>query len=117
MTIHCAFFDTNLTMLVGHFSSMSAMASRMMFLMKVCPLLSTTASPKHPQSFTGLAITIHRVSRVMMLISASTILETRCLLMANNRKMPNENSSAASRTAPTSSVHSGSKLPIPIACR
>ena len=40
----------------GHRATMSAAASRTMFFVSVSPLVSLMASPKHPQSLTGLAM-------------------------------------------------------------
>ena len=57
-------------------------------------MVSTMASPKHPQSLIGSVSASHSVSSVMTLISTTRNLETRRLWMAKSRQMPIRNSMA-----------------------
>jgi len=63
----------------GRQATTAAQASSTTFFSSVCPLVSTTASPKHPQSLTGSAQYIHIVSAVMMLITSSSRREVSLL--------------------------------------
>ena len=67
----------------GHLASTMAQASSTMFLRNVSTLVSTTKSPKHPQSFTGLATNIHSVTMVITDMSAKANLETKRRRIAN----------------------------------
>ena len=82
----------------GHRLTMTASSSRTTFLKKVCQLVSTMASPKHPQSLMGLAMASHSVSGVMTSIISSASIAISRLRMAKSRQMPTVNSKADSRT-------------------
>lgn len=107
MTIHWVDFETNLAMQSGRFHKMMAIASKMMFLTKVSPLLSLMASPKQPQSLTGFAITIHRVRSVMQIITNNNILVTIRLRMAKSNRIPKLNSIVDKKTEKVSVAQSG----------
>jgi len=94
MAIHWFDLEINRYMPNGHFISTAAHANSTMFLTRVCVLVSFTASPKHPQSLTGLAMATHRVTMVMPAINSSDSSDTRRRRMANRMKMPSENSNA-----------------------
>ena len=78
-----------------------------MFLSRVSPLVSFMASPKHPQSFTGLAMNIHTVMRVITTIIAVVNFDTSRRCMANSMNMPSANSVIANAIAPVSVIQSG----------
>ncbi len=101
----------------GHFAITTAHANKMMFFISVCVLVSTMASPKHPQSFTGLATAIHKVSTVMTTITAVTMRLTIRRCMANKRYMPKANSKAANITDAVSVAQSGIHGVSPMASR
>ena len=107
MTIHRVGLDMSNGMSIGLLQMRMAMARRMMFLMNVSMLLSTMASPKQPQSFTGSAMTIQSVISVITAITSRVSLLTSLLRMAKSRKMPMANSHMASRTDITSVLHDG----------
>jgi hypothetical protein len=67
-----------------------------MFLSSVSPFDRTTASPKHPQSDTGLYIKIYTVNNVITDMNVNVSLATGPLLMPNNRYTPMTNSAIAS---------------------
>ena len=75
------------------------------------------ASPKQPQSLTGLAITIHAVMNVITAITNSKTLEVSLLLMANNKNIPMENSKVERPMEAVSVSQSGMTPPNPRACR
>ena len=59
-------------------------------------LLSTMASPKHPQSETGSAMAVHTVMAVITTMKSSITADVALRLMAKSMNMPNENSIADS---------------------
>ena len=65
------------------------------------------ASPKQPQSLTGLAIAIHTVMRVITVINASITRVVNRRRMAKRMKMPSANSRAANATDEPSVSQSG----------
>ena len=65
MTIHCVGLEINLTLCSGNLQSKMEIAKSMMFLPKVSKLVNLIASPKQPQSLTGLAMAIHVVMSVI----------------------------------------------------
>ena len=65
MTIHWLALLTNRNMSLGHLTTTSAHASSTTFFQNVCQLVSTTASPKQPQSLMGLASASQSVSGVI----------------------------------------------------
>ena len=75
----------NLTMHNGHLATTKAASNSTMFFAKVCPLVSRMASPKQPQSFTGLAKYIHTVMSVIMPIKPNSSFETKRRCMAKSR--------------------------------
>lgn len=81
----------------GYFHTVTAAAISIMFLMNVSQFVSFIASPKHPQSLTGLAMAIHKVITVIMLMNTNIILETICLLIAKSMNTPKQNSSEERR--------------------
>ena len=99
MTIHWLDLDTNRYMSSGWRQIRTAMASSTAFFQNVCQLVSTTASPKHPQSLTGLAKASHSVSGVMTRKSISVSSDTMRRRMASNRNVPSENSNADNNMA------------------
>lgn len=107
MTIHCVGLEINLTICSGNLQSKMEIAKSMMFLPKVSKLVNLIASPKQPQSLTGFAIAIHVVMSVITTIVKSKILEVRRLRMANNKKMPIENSNVERATEAVSVIQSG----------
>ena len=117
MTIHWLLFDTKRTMSSGQRVTMTAIASSTTFFQNVCQLVSTTASPKHPQSLTGLATASHSVSGVITSMTNSTSLDTSRLRMANIRQMPSTNSMADSSTLAPSVMRSGNACPKCMAVR
>ena len=78
----------------GHTATTAEAVSRTTFFHSVCQLVSFTASPKQPQSFTGLATANHSVTTVITAMKASTMRDTCLRLMANSRNTPKQNSSA-----------------------
>ena len=117
MTIHCVGLEMNLTMSNGFFHRRMEMASKTMFLANVSAFVSFRASPKQPQSLTGLAITIHAVMNVITAITNSKTLEVSLLLMANNKNIPMENSKVERPMEAVSVSQSGMTPPNPRACR
>ena len=103
--------------LSGFHASRAASASSTMFFTSVCPLVSTIASPKHPQSSTGSAMYIHTVRHVITTITPSTIFVTSRLLMANSNSTPNTNSIVDRAIAMPSSTQSAIIPPMPSASR
>ena len=101
----------------GYLQTIKAAASSTTFFQKVCQLVSTSASPKHPQSVTGSSIASQSVSSVISVISTTRIFETSLRLMANNRQMPNRNSVAERMTDEASVPKSGTMLASPMAAR
>src|SRR5574344_2474125 len=97
----------NLIILNGHIAKVIEQANNTMFLMKVCMLVRCMASPKHPQSFTGLHITNHKVMRVIIAINGDVIFEISLRLIANSRNIPKQNSSAASAVDVKRVIQSG----------
>ena len=65
------------------------------------------ASPKHPQSLTGLAIHSHSDTTVMKAISSRVSRDTVRRWMAISRKTPRQNSKADSRMESVRAIHSG----------
>ena len=98
MAIHWFVLLMKRTILCGSLHTMMAAASRIMFFASVCQLERISASPKHPQSFTGSATAIHTVIIVITAMKASTSRLTMRRLMAKSRKMPRQNSTAERRT-------------------
>ena len=84
-----------------------AQASNTTFFQNVCQLVSTMASPKHPQSLMGLAKASHNVTAVMMSINSKATFDIRRRRMANSRQMPTPNSTADSNTDAHSVMKSG----------
>ena len=91
----------------GRHATSVAHAISTMFFSSVSPLVSLSASPKHPQSFTGSAMYIHTVSAVITLIRASVSFDTMCLRTAKSMNTPSENSRAPSAIATITSAQSG----------
>ena len=91
----------------GCHHTVKAHASSTTFLANVCQLVSTTASPKHPQSLIGLATAIHRVRGVIRSIISSTSSDTRRRRMAKSRQMPIPNSMADNRMEAPNDIKSG----------
>ena len=107
ITTHCVCLEMSLGISSGFLQSRMANIRRMMFLMNVSILVSTTASPKHPQSFTGSAMTIQSVISVITIITARVILLVSLRRMAKRRKIPMANSAVASNTDITRVLQSG----------
>ena len=101
----------------GYVQTIRAAASSTTFFQKVCQLVSTSASPKHPQSVTGSSIASQSVSSVITIISTTRIFETSLRLMANNRQMPSRNSVAERMTDEARVPKSGTRPATPIAAR
>ena len=89
----------------------------MMFFQKVCAFVKTIASPKQPQSETGLAIQIHRVSSVITNRKAHATLDVALRWMANNSMMPMVNSKVERKMDRVRHTKSGNKPSIPHAVR
>ncbi|OQC33877.1 MAG: hypothetical protein BWX65_00731 [Bacteroidetes bacterium ADurb.Bin057] len=66
--------------------------NKTMFFQKVAQLLSIMASPKQPQSVTGSAIAIQRVSGVIIDIKSSPTNELSRIRMENTKLRPMTNS-------------------------
>ena len=96
---------------------MTAAQSSTTFFHSVCQLVSTSASPKQPQSVMGLVSASQRVSGVIMIITASTTFDTSRRLMAKSRQMPRMNSTVARITAAGSVSVSDARALSPIAVR
>ena len=102
---------------IGFHATTRAAPSSTTFFQNVCQLVSTSASPKQPQSLTGLATASQSVSGVITASSTTAILDASRRRMAKSRKMPMENSSVDSAMLATMvpvSLTSPSKC---IACR
>ena len=78
-----------------------------MFFRKVCALESLTASPKHPQSLTGLATQSQSETAVMKSMNTTMMRDTARRLMAKSSKMPRQNSKADSPTEAVRASQSG----------
>ena len=107
ITIHWFVLDTKRSISSGCHAMSSAQVSRTAFLQKVCQLVSTSASPKHPQSLMGLAMASHSVSGVSIRSQPSMMRVTTRLRMANNRHTPSQNSAADSKTEAVRVMKSG----------
>ena len=64
------------------------------FFQNVCQLVSTSASPKHPQSLMGFSMANHSVSGVITAIISNISLDVSRRRIANSRKTPKQNSTA-----------------------
>ena len=91
----------------GYFLTTTAAANRIRFLMKVCQLVSTMASPKQPQSVMGSVSASQNVNNVMITSMIRTILDTNLRRIAKSRQMPRINSRAESATDAESVMKSG----------
>ena len=69
--------------------------------------MSTSASPKQPQSLMGLAMASHSVSSVITTMRTITISDTRRRRMAKSRQMPRKNSADDCTTETASVTKSG----------
>ena len=96
---------------------MTEQASNTMFLASVWPLVSTTASPKQPQSLTGLATAIHTVISVIMVMKIRVTRVASRRRMAQSINTPIENSNAAKSTATVRVTHPGRVSAIESAAR
>ena len=94
-----------------------AAANSTTFFQNVCQLVSTSASPKQPQSLIGLAIASHSVSSVITTMRISTISDTRRRRMAKSRQMPRKNSADDCTTETASVTKSGTTEARPQAVR
>ena len=101
----------------GQRARMAAITSIATFFHSVCQLLSTSASPKHPQSWMGSANASQSVNSVIRAIISSTTFDTSLRLMAKSRQMPRMNSVADNNTEAESVSRSGTSPPSPIAVR
>ena len=117
MTIHWLLSEMKRNIAKGLRMMTIEQPRRMMFFTSVSVFVKCKASPKQPQSFTGFATTNHTVISVMMLMKTTINLEMSLRWMAKSRKMPIQNSTAASKTAIINSIQSGRKPGIPIAPR
>ena len=86
---------------------MAARSNSTIFFQNVCQLVSTKASPKHPQSLTGSSMASQSVMSVITTITQRVTLDTNRLRMAKSRQMPMTNSAADSRTEAESVTKSG----------
>ena len=75
MTIHWFDSETKRNMSLGHQATTTAQPNSRMFFQNVCQLVSTTASPKHPQSLMGLASASHSVRGVITAIISNISLD------------------------------------------
>ena len=96
---------------------MTAAPNSTTFFQKVCQLVSTSASPKQPQSLMGFSMASHSVSSVITTIMASVSLVTTRRRMAKSRQMPSTNSMADCRMEAESVTKSGTSSPKCIATR
>ena len=115
MTIHWVDLEKHLIIFNGIFHRQIAIANRMRFLTRVSSLLNLMASPKHPQSFTGLAMAIQMVMSVMMTMINSNILDISLLLIPNRMNMPMENSIVERATEAVRVIQSGTSPASPSA--
>ena len=88
----------SLGMSSGHLHTTAASMSSATFFQSVCQFVSSSASPKHPQSWMGSASASQSVSSVIAAMTASTIFDTSLRLMAKSRQMPRMNSVAERST-------------------
>ena len=107
MTIHWLLRPTKRGIRRGASTVTTLMANSTKFLVSVCALVRWMASPKQPQSFTGLATTIHTVTSVIRAMNTVTSLVTSRRRMAKSRKMPRQNSKAERLMEQASSIHDG----------
>ena len=115
MAIHCVERERKRYIRSGRHATTTEAASSTMFLSSVCTLVRRNASPKQPQSFTGLNSAIHTVMRVITAMNATRIFDTRWRRMANKTNTPRLNSSADSATDARSVTMSGTMPPVPTA--
>lgn len=97
----------NLPMSIGHTATTREHANSTMFLPSVSQLVSVTASPKHPQSLMGLAMTSQSVSGVIMHMTATISLDTTLRHTAKSRNTPRQNSTAERSTDEARTANSG----------
>ena len=88
-----------------------------MFFQNVCQLVKTHASPKQPQSDTGLAKARYRVSGVIKIISNKANHVAVVFRMPKNKKIPTENSMADKTIPASNGKKAGNHVPIPKASR
>ena len=77
-----------------HLKTDMAATNNTIFLPKVCQLVNTQASPKHPQSDTGSAKARYKVNGVITPINNKANVDARLLRMPRNKKIPALNSTA-----------------------
>ena len=82
-------------------------ASSKIFLAKVCPFVSLMASPKQPQSLTGLKRKIHNVTNVMKHMKTAESLVTMSLRIPTSRRIPRQNSRVDTVSEAMSVIHCG----------
>ena len=94
-----------------------AASNKSTFLINVSQLVSTQASPKHPQSDTGLKIARYNVNGVIKLININANVEATVLRTPKNKKIPIENSMADNAIPPNNGKNEGNQEAIPNAAR
>lgn len=94
-----------------------AAINKIMFFQNVCQLVKTHASPKQPQSDTGLAKARYRVSGVIKIISNKANHVAVVFRMPKNKKIPTENSMADKTIPASNGKKAGNHVPIPKASR
>ena len=117
MAIHWCVFEMNRYIFNGHRHRTMAGTIKTRFFSSVCVLVSRMASPKQPQSVTGLNKTNHRLTNVMPTMNTSIIFEQRRRRMAKSMKIPRQNSTAASTTDVPNVSKSGTTPPRPMAVK
>ena len=111
----CMFFFIMRGISVGLHATRAAQARSTTFLASVSPLVSLMASPKQPQSLTGLSTKIHTVRAVMTAMNASVSLLTTRRQMARSMSIPIQNSTALSATEAARVAQSGMAPATPMA--
>lgn len=98
-------------------NTMTAAINNITFFPKVSQLVNTHASPKQPQSETGLKSARYKVNGVMKIIRINAKVEATDLLTPKNRKIPTENSIADRIIPPNNGKKEGNQEAIPNAER
>lgn len=115
--IHWLFLEMKRYWSDGRHTVTMLQASNTTFFISDSILVRCTASPKHPQSFTGSATTSHRVTSVMQPIKSKDKRAVRRRRMAQSNRTPMTNSTADSRMLAQSVIQSGTRPDSPTATR
>ena len=116
-TIHADFCEMKRSISLRPLKATTAATSSTTFLPKVSQLVSTTASPKQPQSDTGSARARYSVSGVIKHISSNASHEAMLRRMPRNRNTPTQNSMPASPMPKNNATIQGTHADRPNASR